>query len=311
MDDYTPRISVVIVTRNRAVLLKKVIHSLLVQTVLPDEILIVDNHSEDETKKIVLHLQGLKKVLIRYAFEKKIGYPIVHNTGLKNAAYKWVAFIDDDCIADKNWVRELKRSIQKNSDAVVILGESKTLYPQNIFSLTIYLLDQNWKKNRIHGQRILNYEILDNKNIVYNNPFLKKHRIAFDEKRVCILHGAAEDCDLGKQIEKAGGVALYQKMAVVSHLDPTHFFWFCKRYIKSYAAYLFFAQKWPQTNSFPSQIGLKKLIVDHLAKYRYSSIQQVALYIFLSLVVGVSIILQHIIKNKRMKQLFIQFAEKI
>jgi len=79
------------------------------------------------------------------------------------------------------------------------------------------------------------------------STFLHRHQIHFDENRSNVLGGAAEDCDLGKQIEAAHGSAIYQSKAIVYHHDPTNWMWFTKRYIKSYAAYLNFQKKWPAT----------------------------------------------------------------
>ncbi|MFH1192674.1 MAG: glycosyltransferase [bacterium] len=69
------------------------------------EIIIVDDNSTDGTRE---YLSGLANKKIRILHnERNLGPAISRNRGVENASYDIVAFIDDDCVADKNWLREL------------------------------------------------------------------------------------------------------------------------------------------------------------------------------------------------------------
>jgi glycosyltransferase involved in cell wall biosynthesis len=303
--------SVVIVTRNRSPLLKKALDSLLVQKKQPNEVVVIDNQSTDDTSLVVAKFKKTSGIPTRHILEKKVGYPFVYNAGLEKAKNKWVVFMDDDCVASSDWLSQIQKTIQSHPTAAVILGESKTLSSRNIFSLVIYVLDQYWKKNGIHGNKVLNYEILDNKNIIYNKQFLNKNHIHFDESRSNVLDGAAEDCDLGKQIERTGGAAIYQSKAIVYHQDPTHLLWFIKRFIKSYAAYLSFQTKWPPAPPQPQRIKLKKIIHKTIQGYQLGSLMQIQLTLFLGLVITINIVLAHLLKMKFFQHQFIALAENI
>ena len=95
-------ISVVIITRNRAESLKDVISSLTTQSRPPDEVVVVDNASEDHTRGVALGFNG--RLNIKYVYEEKRGIPYARNAGIDNAGGDIVAFIDDDCIADEDWL---------------------------------------------------------------------------------------------------------------------------------------------------------------------------------------------------------------
>ena len=82
-------------------MLKSCLNSLVTQTKKSDEVIVVDNSSNDNTKNVVINFN--KQLPIRYIFEPRIGIPIARNTGIKNAKYDIIAFIDDDCVADKNF----------------------------------------------------------------------------------------------------------------------------------------------------------------------------------------------------------------
>ncbi len=69
------------------------------------EIIIVDDNSTDGTKE---YLDSLINEKIKIVHNKKnLGPSISRNRGVENARYDIIAFIDDDCVADKSWLREL------------------------------------------------------------------------------------------------------------------------------------------------------------------------------------------------------------
>lgn len=89
------------------------------------EIIIVDNNSNDRTKEIA------KQYPIRYIFEKKGSIPAARNKGIKFSNSELIAFIDADCIADKNWIKHLVEPLRdKNIGAVG--GKILSYRPQNL-----------------------------------------------------------------------------------------------------------------------------------------------------------------------------------
>ncbi len=239
------KVSVVIVTKDRASLLSECLVSLLAQKKLPSEIVVVNNDSCDRTSEVVAAFSQIAKTKIKHILEKKQGYPVVYNRGLKEAQYDRVAFIDDDCVAQVDWFENIQSSLKNNASNVsAILGYSGTYDETNVFSLATLFLNWKWKEKYTRGQDITLLEILDNKNIVYNRKFLKTNRVFFDEKRVYKNLGAAEDCDLGLRIQLAGGRAIYDKNIVVFHRDPTYVSWYLKKLFFAAESYENYRKKW-------------------------------------------------------------------
>ncbi len=86
------QISVIIPTFNRAKFLERTINSILKQTIKPNEIIIVDDGSTDDTKQICNNLN------VKYIYQNNKGVSSARNRGIKEASNDWIAFCDSDDI---------------------------------------------------------------------------------------------------------------------------------------------------------------------------------------------------------------------
>jgi len=106
----TLSISVVICTRNRRAALKRCVDSIVNQSYQPQEIIVVDDASGKETKEVINKIIRNCEIPIRLIVnEKRMGPPTSRNEGIKAAKCDIVAFLDDDCSADENWISELSK----------------------------------------------------------------------------------------------------------------------------------------------------------------------------------------------------------
>jgi len=99
------RVTAVICTHNRASYLRGALGSLLEQTLNPDhyEILIVDNASTDDTKRVVDDVMSRRSGL-RYLQAPRVGVSRARNVGWREARAPYVAYLDDDAIAEPTWL---------------------------------------------------------------------------------------------------------------------------------------------------------------------------------------------------------------
>src|SRR5207253_3651446 len=75
------------------------------------EILIIDNGSTDRTRDLVAAVQ-IEDNRIRYVVEPKAGIAHARNRGLHEARGEYLAFIDDDAWAERNWLENLFAPLQ-------------------------------------------------------------------------------------------------------------------------------------------------------------------------------------------------------
>lgn len=113
-------ISAAIITFNRAEWLKDALTSLTKQTRQPDEVVVVDNGSKDHTKDVVLSFRD--RLNIKYVYEPVRGIPHARNTAIKNATGDIIASIDDDCVADENWLKQIEIPFIKDPHIGVVGG---------------------------------------------------------------------------------------------------------------------------------------------------------------------------------------------
>ena len=101
-------ISAIICTRNRCTYLRSALDSLATQTLADEqyEILVVDNGSSDATAAVVRqYCRSLKN--LRYIYQNEIGLNRARNAGWQAARGEYIAYLDDDAIAESDWLETI------------------------------------------------------------------------------------------------------------------------------------------------------------------------------------------------------------
>ena len=118
-----PALSIAICTHDRADRLVRALGSLLAQTVAPSrlEILVIDNASTDATRSRVdaLRAQGAP---LRCLHEPTLGLTHARNRALHAARAPYLAFLDDDEVADPGWAAQLLAAIDTIRPAPACIG---------------------------------------------------------------------------------------------------------------------------------------------------------------------------------------------
>lgn len=106
--------SVIIPSYNREHILPKAIDSVLQQTFSDFELIIVDNGSTDNTCQLI-ETYSSRDNRVRYLWQENSGSPAgSRNTGIKNAAGEWIAFLDSDDWWFTNKLEEVYKAIQSD-----------------------------------------------------------------------------------------------------------------------------------------------------------------------------------------------------
>jgi len=88
-----PKVSVIIPTYSYSKYIEKAINSVLAQTYRDFEIIVVDDGSTDNTRKII---ETKYKDKVRYFYQENKGASAARNKGIKESKGEYLAFLDQD-----------------------------------------------------------------------------------------------------------------------------------------------------------------------------------------------------------------------
>jgi glycosyltransferase involved in cell wall biosynthesis len=122
-----PKVSAIIPAYNYAEYLSKAIDSVLSQTFVDYEVIVVDDGSTDNTAGIVAKY-GER---VRYIYQKNAGLSTARNTGIEAARGEYVAFLD----ADDAWLPDyLEKTVAKigqlSPDFAIVASRNSFIDPQ-------------------------------------------------------------------------------------------------------------------------------------------------------------------------------------
>ena len=125
-------ISVVICTSDRADKLNRCLQALGRTTAdlkQAPELIVVDNNSSDDTRVMIEKFAKSCSLRVKYIFEGRQGLSYARNTGVKEAACPIIAFTDDDCVPDQNWIAAIHAECIADPSLAVLGGRVEPLEP--------------------------------------------------------------------------------------------------------------------------------------------------------------------------------------
>jgi GT2 family glycosyltransferase len=114
------RASIIVPTFNRSALLPETLSALLQQDYPQDyEVVVVDDGSRDETPRVLEEWSGRHRGQLRVFRQVNGGPARARNRGCHEARGTFLAFIDDDCLAERSWLRSLEAALEGSRAAAV------------------------------------------------------------------------------------------------------------------------------------------------------------------------------------------------
>lgn len=218
-------ISVVIPTANRPDRILKAIEKIYENTVLPHEVIVVDQSQDDATATVLA--QSIERGKVTYIKDEGTGISRSKNIGWQYTSGEIVAFTDDDAWVESTWLENIKSSfIDRQFKIGVLGGKIIPVYEEKNLNWTcperwLYLLPASDL-----GEVIGNYDgdsTPPGVNFSIYRSLLEKFS-GFDEKlgvnngRLIQIFG--EDKDLSCRIKKAGYDLIYNPSCIVYHPVP-------------------------------------------------------------------------------------------
>ncbi|MCX5701452.1 MAG: glycosyltransferase family A protein [Candidatus Omnitrophica bacterium] len=217
-----PFVSVIICTQNRREYLKDYSLSSVLESSYPNyEVIVIDDASKDGTEEFLntyKDITGRLKV-VRNKVSKGTSY--ARNVGVFHAQGEIIAFIDDDCLVDKNWLSELVTTHLKDETLMAIGGFS---YDGHSDKKAYFPYDGIFGCNMSFKKEVFNRFLFD-KNIFF-------HRTSHHE-----------ETDLINRIKDHGFRTGYANKAVVRHFSAPAAYRKINSKIGSHVNWIYFKAK--------------------------------------------------------------------
>ncbi|HML02447.1 MAG TPA: glycosyltransferase [Candidatus Bathyarchaeia archaeon] len=212
-----PFISIVICTLNRRRLLRDCLNSILKMEYPKSryEMIIVDGGSTDGTEELCKDFSE-----IRFITEGRFGLAYARNKGAELARGSIVAYTDDDCVVDVQWLRSLVSGFHASKAIVGVGGPVYPLHPEIIprkilvkAALGLYSA----------GQEVKPVQCIITSNSAFKTEIFDS--IRFDEALGVTRRGrrilSGEDVDFCQTLVASGIKLLYTPYAKVYHQIST------------------------------------------------------------------------------------------
>jgi len=215
-------VSVIVTCLNEEKNIKECVYSILNQTCSRDmyEIVIVDGGSMDRTQDIVREIMKFYSN-IQLVVELKKGTAAGRNAGVKASRYDYVAFIDADCEAPRDWlvtlINHYRKAKQKDNRIIAVGGSN--IPPDNadefVKAIGIALDSYLGSFSSVQGRQFkkpLYVSSLSNLNVLYDKQKIVEIGY-YDESLV----SEAEDADINFRLTAVGYRMLFVPDSFVWH----------------------------------------------------------------------------------------------
>lgn len=121
-----PRVSVIIPTYNRSGMVNETIYSVLAQTEPDLEVIVVDDGSDDDTRKII---KAIEDDRVKYFYKDNGGPASARNLGLAKALGEYMAFLDSDDFWPKDYLHVVLSHLESKGEFGGTYSPITVVYP--------------------------------------------------------------------------------------------------------------------------------------------------------------------------------------
>lgn len=190
-------ISVVIPVYNAKDTILPCLKSLNEQEELPSEVILVDNNSTDGTVELVRsRIADFKNLKLIIEHERKKGPAAARNKGITAAGGDIIAFTDSDCMAGKDWIKNIKKQFDEDPGLDAIGGIENSVFSDS--TLIGQFLSAFW----LAPLNSLRRTLISGKEDFLNGLYVCTFNCAFKKKVLNDINGFDESfCPAGEDID--------------------------------------------------------------------------------------------------------------
>ena len=199
----TPTISVVMPVHNRPDLLIRAADSILNQTEKDFEFVIIDDGSNEETKKVLKEYEKKDKRVKVYPNPKNRGIAYSRQRGLELAKGTYIAIMDSDDWSVPNRLEKSIAFMKDHPEIDAVTGNLETINEKEFIPNYTYQKEDKYQDEIVPGLfdvELMFYNSFSNVSSFFKREFVQKKFIRYDENLI-----SAEDYDFWRQFVTHGG----------------------------------------------------------------------------------------------------------
>ena len=214
------KLAVVSAVYNEEKHIGQMIESLMAQTRMPDEVVLVDDGSKDGTAQVI-EQYAKRYPMIRLIRNSNQGPAASRNIGWRAVQADVAIFTDGDCVPDRDWIEKLMKYFISD-DVAAVAGTYRTLNEENV--LARFVGDEiAWRYRNVRGE----VDAHGAYNLAIRKSVLEEMR-GFDESYKA---PSGEDWDLTFKISRKYKI-LFAPDAIVAHAHPEAFWPYMKNQVR-------------------------------------------------------------------------------
>lgn len=256
MNIQTKDFTLAIVTRKRPAYLSHLLRSLSKMSLIPGQILVVDNDVERSAFSVFQKWQS--KLPIKYQVCTQIGTPASRNFALDLCETRFLCFVDDDCRVNRHWFDNLfvfSKVAFEYQQVAYIQGQSGLLNKNNIWARVQYRRYRRWFYRDLNKSKI-DPLLLDTKNICFDLSKFNRSKVRFDKNYGLFATSGSEDTDFGLQLHHLQLRGVYCQYARLLHREASSFFSVIKKIFQKGRLSFLLQQKWQFCDIFQKDVYL-------------------------------------------------------
>ena len=212
-DENRPKISVVMPVHNGETTIAKTLESLACQTKKFDELIVVDDASNDRSAEIAKYFFGAKNDYQLIRNEKQTGLAAAYNKGIKAAKGDLIVTLHQDVLLEND---SLEKLVEPFGDQKVVASTHEVAHPIEIWNKYNF-----WQKCFFARQAGKTQSGIDGKFDCFRKSGLEKVGL-FDKTN---FRTAGEDGDMVYRIGKIGKIVFTKAKIIHLHKIDPHFSW--------------------------------------------------------------------------------------
>lgn len=178
---YGTPVSIIIPTYNRSKRLVQTINSFQNQTYENWELLVIDDFSTDDTKKVISQLLKTDRRIKYFVNERAKGAQGARNTGILRSTFDWIVLFDSDDVVYPFFLSSLIHLIENENEIVYCYGNLVNINSGETISLK-WGGNGNIEKNLLLGKSYITFDnALIPKKALYNIGLLDEDCPSYQE----------------------------------------------------------------------------------------------------------------------------------